>query len=100
MDSAMWAWGGVDKREAGEVTHKQVPRGPGNSLLPAVKVRFQQVFLSFQKLPPAAATWLWLTGGPLCPTPGARRMEGPWERVLGPLVQKLQDPGEEPSSDL
>lgn len=74
MDSAMWAWGGVDKREAGEVTHKQVPRGPGNSLLPAVKVRFQQVFLSFQKLPPAAATWLWLTGGPLCPTPGARRM--------------------------
>lgn len=32
--------------------------------------------------------------------PGAERMEGLGEGVRGPLVQKLQDPGEEPSSAL
>ena len=57
----MWAWGRVDEREAGEVTHKQVLKGPGNRLLPRVKVGFQQVFWGFQKLPAAAAAWLWLT---------------------------------------
>lgn len=68
MDSATWAWGGVDKRGR-LVRSPQAGQGPGSSLLPAVKVRFQQVFLGFQKLPPAAATWLWLMGGPSLPHP-------------------------------
>ena len=67
MVSSVWAWGGVDEREAGEVTHKQVPKEPGHRLLPTVKVGIQQVFWGFRKLPPAAATQLWLMGGPLCP---------------------------------